>query len=92
MNPLKIRNTLGWLVVAALFALAVRKELGSESQARSWNGEVLGFVPYDFRFPTVSRFVDNWWSPDLDRIMTPTTIGLGWSINVGRLMRMVGLV
>ena len=92
MSPLRIRNLFGWLGAAILVGLAVRQELNTDAADREWHGEVLGFVPYDFRFPTVDRFLDNWWNPDLDRILTPTTIVIGWSFNIGRMARLVGLV
>ncbi len=92
MIPFISRKIGGWFLLAGLFALAVRKELKTSPEERTWSGEVAGFVPYDFRFPTFDRFLDNWWNPDLARLLTPTTIGIGWSFNLGRIARLVGLV
>ena len=54
-------------------------------------GEVFGFVPYDFRLPTLERARRHTWSPRSHRILTPTTFGIGWSVNFGRLARLMRL-
>ncbi|MFY9579568.1 MAG: hypothetical protein WAQ33_09610, partial [Gaiellaceae bacterium] len=56
------------------------------------HGEVLGFVPYEFRVPTIERARAHVWSPASRRILTPTTFGLGWSVNLGRLARLTHLL
>ena len=48
-------------------------------------GRFLG-MPYDFRVPTVDRFRDRFWNEDDDRIFTPMVFGVGWSINLFRLV------
>jgi hypothetical protein len=55
------------------------------------HGEVLGFVPYDFRVPDVERARLRTWNPESTRILTPTTFGVGWTLNLGRLARLVHL-
>jgi hypothetical protein len=55
------------------------------------HGEVFGFVPYDFRVPTLERARMHTWNPRSARILTPTTFGVGWSVNLGRLARLAGL-
>ena len=55
------------------------------------HGELFGFVPYDFRIPTASRAKRHTWSPGSSRILTPTTFGVGWSLNIGRLARLAHL-
>ena len=55
------------------------------------HGEVFGFVPYEFRIPTLERAKQRMWSPRSHRILTPTTFGIGWSVNLGRLARLVHL-
>ena len=73
-----------WLVVlAAAAADAVRNNRR--------HGEVLGFVPYDFRMPTLDRARSHTWNPDSPRILTPPTFGVGWSVNIGRLARLASL-
>jgi hypothetical protein len=56
------------------------------------HGEVFGFVPYDFRMPTVDRTRAHTWSPGSTRILTPTTFGVGWTVNLGRVARLAHLV
>jgi hypothetical protein len=72
------------LVLGAAVVDAVRKN--------RLHGEVFGFVPYDFRVPNVERVRRHAWDPDADRVMTPTTFGVGWSVNLGRLARLAGIV
>ena len=74
-----------WLtVVGAAIADAVRNE-------RSY-GELFGFVPYDFRVPTIERARARTWNPTSQRILTPTTFGVGWSVNLGRVARLAHIV
>jgi len=56
------------------------------------HGELFGFVPYDFRVPTIERARSRTWNPGLPRIMTPVTFGVGWSVNLGRVARLAHLV
>jgi hypothetical protein len=56
------------------------------------HGELFGFVPYDFRIPTPERARRHTWSPSSTRILTPTTFGVGWSVNLGRLARLAHIV
>jgi len=56
------------------------------------HGELFGFVPYDFRLPTVDRARARTWNPDSPRLLTPVTFGVGWSVNLGRLARLAHLV
>jgi hypothetical protein len=73
-----------WLVLVGAAVLdAVRH--------RRVHGEVLGFVPYDFRPPTLERARLRTWNPESPRILTPTTFGVGWSVNLGRLARLARL-
>jgi hypothetical protein len=74
-----------WL---ALVGAAVRDAL---RRGRS-HGELLGFVPYDFRLPTVGRARERMWNPDASRVLTPITFGVGWTLNLGRLARLAHLV
>ena len=56
------------------------------------HGELVGFIPYDFRMPTFDRAKSRWWNPDDDRLFVPTVFGVGWTINAARLGRLLGLV
>jgi len=77
------------LVAAALVAAAVAQELRKPSSERTWHGRLAGLIPYDFRPPTVQRFKDSWWSPDNPRIFTDRVFGVGWSVNLGRVAKMM---
>jgi hypothetical protein len=73
-----------WLLVAAAAIIdAVRNE--------RLHGELLGVVPYDFRVPTVDRARERTWNPRSSRLLTPTTFGVGWSVNLGRVARLAGI-
>jgi hypothetical protein len=74
-----------WLVVTAAAVVdAVRNDRG--------HGELFGIIPYDFRVADVERARRRTWDPKSSRILTPTTFGVGWSVNVGRLARLAGIV
>src|SRR3712207_3461377 len=70
----------------ACAAAAVIQELLKPKEERTWHGTVLG-VPYDFRMPTLNRFIDAWWNPDDPRVFTPRSFGVGWAINIPVLLR-----
>ena len=76
------------LASAALVVAAVAQELRKPSSERTWHGRVAGFVPYDFRPPTLERFREAWWDPDNPQIFTDRVFGVGWAINLGRLARL----
>ncbi|MBN2169148.1 MAG: hypothetical protein JW738_07875 [Actinobacteria bacterium] len=42
-------------------------------------------VPYDFRFPTISRFKQRMWNKEDPHIVTPRAFGIGWDINLAAL-------
>jgi hypothetical protein len=75
-----------------LGVIAVMQELSKPSEERTWNGVVTGFVPYDFRRPTVARARSRWWNPEEPRVFVPQVFGVGWTLNVGRVARLVGVV
>jgi hypothetical protein len=77
-------------IVALLAAGAVAGELRKPPGARRWHGRVAGFVPYDFRVPTLSRLRRTWWNPREPRILVDTAFGLGWDVNVAALARLLG--
>jgi hypothetical protein len=55
------------------------------------HGELFGFVPYDFRMPTLDRARAHTWNPGSARILAPTTFGVGWTVNLGRVARLTHL-
>ena len=81
-------QTLFKLVTMALTGAAVWQELQKPEGERTWEGEVAGIVPYDFRPPTFERMKAAWWNPDDERIITPGVWGVGWTLNFGRLYRL----
>jgi uncharacterized protein DUF5808 len=75
-----------------LWLLLVAAAVGDAIRTGRRHGEVFGLVPYDFRLPTAERARAHTWNPDSKRLLTPTTFGVGWSINLGRLARLAHLV
>ena len=74
-----------WIVVLAAAVVDAARN-------RRRHGEVFGFVPYDFRMPDLERVRRQAWDPRSPRVLTPTTFGVGWSVNLGRLARLAGIV
>jgi hypothetical protein len=76
-------------VAGALTAAAIVQELRLPREERTWHGTVAGFVPYDFRFPTPSRLRDSFWNPDDDHLLMAQPFGVGWVVNVGRVVKLL---
>jgi hypothetical protein len=53
---------------------AVVKELRTPSEERSGHGVVAGFVPYDFRVPTVARLRERVWAPEDEHLLNPQPV------------------
>ncbi len=70
-----------------LVAAAIVKELRKPKAQRQWHGQIAGLVPYDFRLPTLDRVRSSVWDPDSAHVITPQVFGVGWSLNLGRLLR-----
>jgi hypothetical protein len=83
---------MGLVRAGALGALitAVVQEFKQPKGRRTWHGQVWGFVPYDLRPPSFQRFRRAVWSPDDRRIIVPMAFGVGWTINLGRLLAKKG--
>jgi hypothetical protein len=77
------------LVSLGLAAWAVAQELRKPREARTWHGTVAGFVPYDFRPPTPQRFRERIWAPQDPRLLQPMAFGVGWSVNLGRVLALL---
>jgi hypothetical protein len=77
------------LIGLALAVAAVVKELRMPAEEREWNGRVAGFVPYDFRVPTIARFKERMWDPESAHVIGPRVFGVGWTVNAGRLVELV---
>ncbi len=80
------------IVAAALFGVtvaAIAQELSKPEEEREWHGTVGGMIPYDFRPPSLERLKESWWNPDDDRLLTGRAFGVGWAVNLARVVRMV---
>ena len=86
MDSERTRRIAGALVGGGLVAAAVATELHKRPRERTWHGRILGVVPYDFRRPTLQRIKSRWWNPSDPRIFTPRALGVGWDVNLGRLL------
>lgn len=80
------RRIIGAAVGGGMIVAAVATELRKPPRKRTWHGRILGVVPYDFRRPTIRRVKSRWWNPDDPRIFTPRAVGVGWDVNVARLL------
>jgi hypothetical protein len=76
-------------VAIGLSVAAVVKELRTPPAERDWNGVVAGFVPYDLRVPTIERFKERVWAPQSEKLINPRVFGVGWTVNVGRVVALV---
>ena len=79
----------GRLVGLGLVVGAVVTEQRKPPAEREWHGRLGGLVPYDFRPPTRERLRAALWNPESSRLLTPQVWGVGWTVNVGRLVRLV---
>jgi hypothetical protein len=77
------------LISIGLVIAAVVKELRTPAEERTWNGVVAGFVPYDFRVPSVARIRDRVWAPEDPHLLKPHPFGVGWTLNVGRVVALI---
>lgn len=77
------------LITLGLAVVALVKELRTPAEEREWNGIVVGFVPYDFRMPTAERIQERFWDPEAEHVIGPRVFGVGWTLNLGRLVELV---
>ena len=83
-----------WLWRLMRFALVLvviqarRDQLSRPPEDRTWFGRV-GPIPYDFRVPSLDRFLAAYWNPDSDRLFTDRVFGVGWAINVAQAIKIV---
>lgn len=72
--------------------LALAQELRKPADRRQWHGIVAGYVPYDFRIRgSRARYRARVWAPEDPRLLQPHAFGVGWTLNVGRLLRLLHL-
>lgn len=87
-------DALLWLVRTAVlgaFIGALYAELRKPPAERTWNGKLLGVVPYDFRMPSVERLRQAYWNPASPRVVTDRPLGVGWAVNIPTLLRRLGV-
>jgi hypothetical protein len=90
------RSELGdlmWLLRLAVFgavAGAVYTELRKPPAQRNWHGKLLGFVPYDFRIPSLEQLRSAYWNPRSPKVFTDRPFGVGWAINIPTVLRRLG--
>ena len=87
-------NAFLWLIRMAVLAAvvgAIWSELRKAPEERSWHGTLLGFVPYDFRPPSLSGLRQAYWNPRSPRILSPRPLGVGWAVNIPTLLRRLGV-
>jgi hypothetical protein len=88
-------GALGWLLRTAVMAAvagAIYQELRKPPAERTWQGRLLGFVPYDFRIPSLERVRDSYWNPSSSRIFTDRPLGVGWAVNIPAVLRRLGVM
>ena len=78
-------------VLAALVA-AIWRELGKPPAERTWNGRLLGVVPYDLRVPTFSRLRDSYFNTRSSALFTAQPVGVGWSVNIAAVLKRLGVI
>lgn len=86
------RQGIRWLVRLVgigLVVAAVAKELRTPPEERTWHGVVAGFIPYDFRWPTIARLRERVWAPEDEHLITPQVFGVGWTLNAGRVVSLI---
>ncbi|MEN0128407.1 MAG: DUF5808 domain-containing protein [Brevundimonas sp.] len=74
------------VITFGLAVAAVVKEFRTPPDEREWHGVVVGFVPYDFRIPTVARVKERMWDPESSHIVNPRVFGVGWTVNLGKVV------
>jgi hypothetical protein len=85
-GPGRLRSLLA-LTGFTLLGAAVVKELRTPARKRTWHGRI-GPVPYDLRPPDAKRVRERLWNPK-GSLISPHVVGVGWTINLGRLWALV---
>ena len=80
-NPFKV-------LAAILLIAALVKELRLPPEERTWHGSLGGFVPYDFRKPTVEKIKTTLWDPE-GPVIKDRAFGVGWTLNFGAVVAKV---
>ena len=78
--------------MVTLTLAAVLQELEKPREERKWHGKIAGFVPYDFRLPTLERLKESYWNSYEHRVFTPRVFGVGWGINLHALLENLRII
>ena len=87
-------SALGWLLRTALLAAiagAIYSELRKPQAQRTWHGKLLGFLPYDFRIPSIDDVRRAYWNPRSPKVFTDRPLGVGWGVNIPTALRRLGI-
>jgi hypothetical protein len=88
-------DALLWIIrtaaIAALVA-AIWRELSKPPAERTWNGRLLGVVPYDLRIPTLGRLRDSYFNTRSSALFTSQPVGVGWSVNIAAILKRLGVI
>lgn len=84
MGSLRNARRLIRLAAFGLVVAAIATELRKPEPERTWEGHVLGVVPYDFRPPTWQRIREAYWNPESDHLFSDRVFGVGWAVNLHR--------
>ncbi|HEY1456256.1 MAG TPA: hypothetical protein VGG31_07145 [Candidatus Dormibacteraeota bacterium] len=84
MRSLRRARRLVRLAAFGLVVGAIATELSKPEPDRTWEGKVLGVVPYDFRPPTWERIRSAYWNPHSDHLFSDRVFGVGWAVNLHR--------
>jgi len=79
-------------VIVSLAIAAVFEELEKPKEERTWHGKIAGFIPYDFRLPSLEKLKEAYWNPYERRVIIPDPFGIGWSINFYTLLENLGVI
>lgn len=77
------------LITIGLTVAAVVKELRTPRAQRTWHGKLASVVPYELRVPTLERARDRLWNPQAERVVGPRVFGVGWTVNLGKVVAVV---
>jgi hypothetical protein len=87
-------DALMWLIRTAVVGAvlgALYTELRKPPAERTWNGKLLGAIPYDFRLPNIERIRQAYWNPKSPKLFTDRPFGVGWSVNIPTVLRRLGV-
>lgn len=88
-------SAFAWILRTAVFAAvagAIYTELRKPPEERTWHGKVAGFVPYDFRIPSLGDVKRAYWNPHSTKVFTDRPLGVGWAINIPTALRRIGIL